>query len=452
MSNIYIKISMIAKPFSKLLILLLFLSLYSCKKSSISKENSEHIESRENLTHDEQEWVLLKYSDGTYGAEINDKIILSNYENKIYLMGYSGDYVFKTQKGEDWLFYNLSGELLFTIPNAKHATLIGYSSDSDKQQLQNAYILVEDYKGKESVYGLDGKMIIEPLNTYGTGISEILVNLDSNKLAIWGFKASIDSNTDVIYNYDGELVLSGKSIVKENKGACPIFLVEKSDSYVLYNYKGEKIINTDEYSDYGVCDEDNYGYSYIVCVTEYAREQYYEESDMLWISMNGEVLKEEGSKNIDYDVKSKDRSELNRVKDNIRNRINKIPRFNKSSSSIDYNTESDNYIDSNNYPSYNDNSNNMDYNTPIMVSSEDNSRWDSYYRENYNRYAKLVETHLSTLNTFVSTGNGGATSSYAISEAKSSIREAQSNMVRLRNEAQQKGIYIDASPLENVSY
>jgi hypothetical protein len=123
MSNIYIKKSMIVKPFSKLLILLLFLSLYSCKKSSISKENSEHIETRENLTHDEQEWVLLKYSDGTYGAEINDKIILSNYENKIYLMGYSGDYVFKTQKGEDWLFYNLSGELLFTIPNAKHVKI-----------------------------------------------------------------------------------------------------------------------------------------------------------------------------------------------------------------------------------------------------------------------------------------------------------------------------------------
>jgi hypothetical protein len=103
-------------------------------------------------------------------------------------------------------------------------------------------------------------------------------------------------------------------------------------------------------------------------------------------------------------------------------------------------------------PGYISNQNDMDIQNPAMNSPEDNSRWVSYYRDNYNRYAELVKRHVSTLSTLISTGNGGATSSYAISEVKSSSRDAQREMTRLRNEAQQKGIYIDASPLEHASY
>ena len=58
----------------------------------------------------------------------------------------------------------------------------------------------------------------------------------------------------------------------------------------------------------------------------------------------------------------------------------------------------------------------------------------------------------NTLNTLQTTSNGGATSSYAISETKASIRNIQSEMKRVRNEAQQQNVYISVSSWETASY
>lgn len=437
--------------------------LNSCNNSSTRRGGSEpSIESRESHTHNEQEWVSLEYSNGTYGAEIGDEVILNNCENEIYMDGYDGDYVFKTQKGRDWQYYNLSGELLFTIPDADFAIVMSYLSDSKNTKCRNGYILVKDHEGKEGVYDLNGKMIISPQDCYY--ISPLTVKLENDTWALWGFKVDLRSKNSNVYTYDGKFVLSGENVVVESKCACPIFCVEKNDRYSLYNHKGERIINnTDYYLDYSIEYYD--GCPYIVCETEYAADNYYEQDDMLWISMSGETLKEEGYTSIDYDIRSADRREYNDAKRELRNRMNQLPKFTAPYSSGSSATASGShrydggkdsvghYDPGYNYnPGYNNNQNDMGYQNPTASSSEDNSRWVTYYRDNYNRYANLVETHASTLRTLIATGDGGPTSSYAISNTRSSIRNAQREMTRLRNEAQQKGIYIDASPLESASF
>lgn len=436
-----------------LLISSVFLSLFffsSCNNRSTT------VKSRESYVYNEQVWFLLKYANGTYGAEIGDEVILNNCENEIYMQGYDGDYVFVTQRGRDRLYYNLSGKLLFIIPDAEFSIVMGYH---DGTKMRNGYVLAEDYEDKESVYSLDGKRIISPQDCYFIG--NIVVKLDNGTRALWGFDVNLKSDRQDIYTYDGDFVVSGKTVVDKANCACPIFSVEKDKyCYALYNYKGQKIINdTDKYWDYDI-DYDNYGCPYIVCETEYAADHYYGRDDRLWISMNGEILKEEGyNQRVDYNIRSEERREYNNAKNELKNRINQLPKFNAPYSSGSSATGSgshgysDNSIHTNHpSPGYDNNPNVTGYQNPTTNNAEDNSRWVSYYRDNYNRYAELVKRHASTLSTLISTGNGGPTSSYAISEVKSKIKDAQRDMARLRNEAQQKGIHIDASPLEYASY
>ena len=302
------------------LILLLSLSLFnSCNNRGYT------IKSRESYVYNEQVWFLLEYSNGTYGAEIGGEVILSNCENKLYMEGYAGDYVLKTQRGTDWLYYNLSGELLFTIPNADFARVSGYH---DGTKMRNGYVSVRDYEGKESVYSLDGKRIISPQDCYS--IYPIQVNLDNDTRALWGFEVCLKSGRDYIYTYDGDILLSGESVSVKKESACPIFCVENNDRYSLYNYKGKKIVyDTDKYWDYDI-EYDDYGCPYIVCKTDYCEERNFNRrNEWLWISMNGEILKEDGwDMRVDYNVRSEERSECNRAKNELRNRMNQLPPFN----------------------------------------------------------------------------------------------------------------------------
>lgn len=269
-------------------------------------------------------WNLLNYSDGTYGVEVNNNIILNNCENKIYIEGYDNDYAFKTKKGNDWYFYNTSGKLLFCISNAEYAGVNGYQRD--RNTFKNGYILVEDSHGREGVYSLAGELLIEPQNG---SISDIIVKTGKDKWAIYGFQISTDSYEE-IYDYNGNFILSGKSIVQEDKGTCPIFYVEKSNSELLYNYKGEMIINIYDYYDYDVEVKED-GYSYVICESEYAYNEYYEKDEQLWLSINGEVLKKEGSKSISSNIMSEDKKEFNRFKNELENYNKSLSRFNNSS-------------------------------------------------------------------------------------------------------------------------
>lgn len=422
----------------------------SCENQNTSNKGRAKLTiEKESHNKNGYQWYLLNYSDGTYGVEVDNNIILSNCENKIYIVGYNNDYAFKTKKGNDWYFYNMVGESLFSIPNVEFAIVNGFLHDGNI--FKNAYILVEDSYGKEGVYSLDGKLIIEPQNG---SISDIIVKTGKDKRAIYGFQISSNSN-DKIYDYNGNFILSGQSIAQEDKGTCPIFYVEKSSSDFLYNYKGERIIDIDDYYDYDIEVKEN-GYSYIICESEYAYNEYYEHDEQLWLSVNGEVLKEEGTKRINSNVMSEDKKEFNRFKSELENHNKSLPRFNDSSSS-ENNVNSNQGNNTNSYyPPINNtgsdvyNYNNGDYN---HGTSDDNiSYWENFYNDAYNRYARLVESHISTLNTLISTSNGGATSTYAISETKSNIRNTQNDMRRVRNEAQQKGIYISESYLENLSF
>ena len=60
--------------------------------------------------------------------------------------------------------------------------------------------------------------------------------------------------------------------------------------------------------------------------------------------MNGEILKEEGyDKRADYDIRFEERSEYNRVKNELRNRMNQLPQFNVPYSSKNNATASGNH-------------------------------------------------------------------------------------------------------------
>ncbi len=84
--------------------------------------------------------------------------------------------------------------------------------------------------------------------------------------------------------------------------------------------------------------------------------------------------------------------------------------------------------------------------------SANGSNWSTYYNNMYRKYESLVKSNINTLKTLESTGNNGGTSSYAISNTKTSISNAQSDMRRIRNEAQQHNVIIPASPWENAMY
>lgn len=447
---------MLMKLILKSLILIAIALFSACGSRTSSKnnysDNSSSIVERVTNTRYDFQWVLLKYSDGTYGVEINNSVILNNCENEIYIEGYDGDYAFKTEKGKDWLFYDLSGNHLFTIPNVDYAIVQPYRSNHTKKTSKNGYIIVGDYNGNEGVYSLDGQMIIKP--SYQYGINAIYVDIE-NTSAIYGFKGiSQTPGKGDLYDYNGKIILSGKGIVQKSRDACPIFHVEKNDENWLYNYKGKKIVNTDEYWGYDI--EEMTDISYIICKTEYAYENHYRHDEQLWLSINGEVLKEEGTKSVNNNIMSDDKREFRKVRNMLLNRMSSLPRFNNHSSSgikhSDYDNSSDSYNHNNDIVNTNINSYNNDVlntNNNYENSIEDNSRWVKFYTENYNRYANLVENHISTLNTLTSTSDGGATSNYAISDIKSKIRNAQNDMIRLRNEAQQKGILINASYLEN---
>ena len=199
--------------------------------------------------------------------------------------------------------------------------------------------------------------------------------------------------------------------------------------------------------------------SYIICETEYAYENHYGYDEQLWLSINGEVLKEEGTKSVNNNIMSEDKREFRKVRNMLLNRMSSLPRFNNHSSS---GTKHSDYDDSSDSYNHNDiiNTNTNSYNIDVLNTNnnydtnsiEDNSRWEMFYTENYNRYTKLLENHISTLNTLTFTSDGGATSNYAISDIKYKIKSVQNDMIRLRNEAQQKGIMINASYLETVNY
>jgi hypothetical protein len=95
-------------------------------------------------------------------------------------------------------------------------------------------------------------------------------------------------------------------------------------------------------------------------------------------------------------------------------------------------------------------------NSPAVINpntpTEDNPRWEQHYKSTYAKYENRVIDLFNTLNTLQTTSNGGATSSYAISETKASIRNIQSEMKRVRNEAQQQNVYISVSSWETASY
>ena len=134
----FIKLTiMLMKIVLKSLFLFITMIFSACGNGTSSKNNDSDnsisiVERIKNFRYDFQ-WVLLKYSDGTYGVEVNNSVILNNCENKVYIEGYGEDYAFKTQKGKDWFFYDLSGNHLFTIPNVDYAIVHQYMSDNTKK-------------------------------------------------------------------------------------------------------------------------------------------------------------------------------------------------------------------------------------------------------------------------------------------------------------------------------
>lgn len=427
---------------------MLFPQFYSC-------ENAPKIVEKEVRKIDSFNWYLLKYSDGTYGVEVENNIILSNCPNKIYITGYNGDYAFKTRKENDHYLYNLSGDLLFVLPNTSYVSVKGFLEDG--KTLKNGYILFKNLEEEEGIYNLNGEIIIEP-NDDSSMSSPIYAKIGINEWSIFGFEIIMDDYYK-IYDYNGNLIVSSRDgILQESKGTCPIFRVEKSNSYWLYNYKGERIINVDdEYYDYDIIVNDD-GYSYIVCRTESARKKYYEYDKMPWFSINGQTLKNEGTTKTNRDAMNKDKDEYYQVKKELANRNKTLPSFNNSTSSN--NNINHTYINTStsyNSPTNNNFNNNNIYNSGTTnhnsVSSEyNNTYWEAYYKDTYNRYSRLVESHFSTLNTLISTSNGNGTSYYAISNTKNLIKNGQNDMRRIRNEAKQNGIFIPESYLETKSY
>ena len=77
---------MLMKLILKSLILIAIALFSACGSRTSSKnnysDNSSSIVERVTNTRYDFQWVLLKYSDGTYGVEINNSVILNNCENE----------------------------------------------------------------------------------------------------------------------------------------------------------------------------------------------------------------------------------------------------------------------------------------------------------------------------------------------------------------------------------
>jgi hypothetical protein len=313
--------------------------------------------------------------------------------------------------------------------------------------LSNGYILATDLDDNEGIFNLDGDEILEPKFN---SINTILSDLGNDEYAIWGFKCRKDNDDeDYVYDWDGNFIFSGESIYNETSGVYPIFGGEINDESVLFNHKGEQIIKTDDYFDYDI-EVTNEGMSYIVVQTEEDIDEYRESSDCEWIDIDGYTLKPvEGSR--DYSLWDENIQMARNFKNKMRDRMRSIRKFkpvNDNSSS--YNEPTSNNVSSD----YNQNWNN---NNNLQIENQsnpttDNSNFESFYNNTYQKYESRVIDLFNTLSTLQSTSNGGGTSSYAISNTKSSIRDMQSEMQRVRNEAQQHNVYISVSSWENASY
>jgi glucose-1-phosphate cytidylyltransferase len=174
-------------------------------------------------------------------------------------------------------------------------------------------------------------------------------------------------------------------------------------------------------------------------------EEFREQSDCKWIDINGNTLKPvDGSRdfslwNENLEMTRRSKRELRENMKSINNVKPQVINHHSSGASNNYGGQIDGYVNS---PAV------INPNTP----TEDNTRWEQHYKSTYAKYENRVIDLFNTLNTLHTTSNGGATSSYAISETKASIRNIQSEMKRVRNEAQQQNVYISVSSWETASY
>ena len=423
------------------------LVLFSCgggrthSGESAFESDASVISSEDRIHGKDFKWKFLTFSDGTYGAEVEGNIVLNNCEEIVYSEGYDGCYMFKTQKGNDKYLYDINGNEMFHINGIEFLNVMSYMTNDI---LKNGYLLVTDFDDNEGVYNLDGKEIISP---QFSSISPIYSNLGNGERAIWGFKCDKrdDFSTSYVYDWYGNYVFSGKSLYQEsNTGVLPLFGAEKNGVSGLYNHKGERILRVDDYDSYDI-EITNEGMAYIVLETYEDLEEFREQSDCKWIDINGNTLKPvDGSRdfslwNDNLEMTRRSKRELRENMKSINNVKPQLINHHSSGASNNYGGQIDGYVNS---PAV------INPNTP----TEDNPRWEQHYKSTYAKYENRVIDLFNTLNTLQTTSNGGATSSYAISETKASIRNIQSEMKRVRNEAQQQNVYISVSSWETASY
>lgn len=407
-----------------------------------SETNATVVSSEDREQGKDFNWKLLTYSDGTYGAEVDGNVVLCNCEEKIYSEGYDGCYMFKTQKGKDKYLYDINGNEMFHINGIEFLNVMSYMTN---ETLKNGYLLVTDFDDNQGVYNLDGEEIISPQYV---SISAIYSNLGKGERVIWGFKCEPqDYSKSFVYDWNGNFIFSGKSLYQEsNTGVFPLFGAEKNGTSGLYNHKGERIVKLDydNCCGYDIETTDG-GMAYIILETYDDINEYRENSDREWIDIYGNILKPaDGSR--DYSLWNKNKEMTQQAKRELRENMKSINNVESQQTNY-HSSESSNYHEGNT-TGY--------VNPPDVINpstpTEDNSRWEQHYKSTYARYESRVIDLINTLNTLQSTSNGGATSSYAISDTKSNIRNMQSEMQRVRNEAQQYNVYISPSSWETVSY
>lgn len=384
-------------------------------------------------------WKHLTYSDGTYGAEVNGVVVLSGCPKKIYSAGYNGCYMFKTQKGKDKYIYDINGNEMFHINGIEFLNVMPYMTNDI---LKNGFLLVTDFDDNTGVYNLDGEKIISP---QFASISVVYSYLGNDEHAIWGFNCEKrNDRKHYIYDWNGNFIFSGESLYQpESHGVLPTFVADENGVKGLYNHKGERILREKDYYSYCVKTTSD-GMTYIVLETYEDMEREY--ADCKWIDTNGNTLKPvDGNRN--NSLWNENREITQRAKRELRENMRTIQKS-RTPNNIKHSTESSN---TSNYGG-----STMEYiNSNVVIEPDvpnNNSKWEQHYKSTYYRYENRVIDLINTLNTLQSTGNGGATSSYAISDTKASIRNMQSEMQRIRNEAQQYNVYISVSPCETAGY
>ena len=380
------------------------LLLTSCSRIEIKREIM--------YFSDNTHFYRIKYLNGRYGAEYRNQVVLRNCKNKIYAEGYDGDFAFKTNVRDGWHFYNLKGEFLFDIPNSEFVHIDGrWMGD----HMKNCYVSAKTLGYERKVYNLEGKPII---NKGYRDIKALFFHLDDDNPYLFGFECYDDDDDRYLYDINGKILiahyeyLKGMSFYDHPCGPCPIFMVRKDeDERYYYNHKGEEIIRVDKH--YGTdVDYHQRGFYYIVCQTNSYYDEYGPYDDRLWLSFNGEVIKESGSRYENYNVVSNTSKEVRTKKQEILALIKATPKLNRTQDkSLSTNTPSQNNKgqNANNYTA-------PVYTTPsptynINTETQDNSRWIRHYNDTYNRYAKLVESHLSSLRTLDYSNSGNWTSS-----------------------------------------